>query len=166
MRSCFSCLLLKHHFLISLSKVLKQPRCPGKMCGYEDLTRLKRKCHKYFFLSRSYRGHQKTSDRLKIKQKKPQAYMQIHKIWGIKGGKNALNNIQSWLSLSSIWKYHWCTSASIRPWFSSNGFGHSWPLICSRLFPSRPTCYSFTWKSKEVQDAFLRDGLCSMSGMF
>lgn len=87
-------LLMRHNFLLSLSKVLNQSKLLGKMCGDEDLTRLKRKHHKYLFLSWSYGRHQKASDRLQIKQKRHKLICKCIKYRG-SGGRNALNNIQN-----------------------------------------------------------------------
>ena len=152
-------LSIEHNFLLNLSKVLNQSKHLGKMCGDEDLTRLKRKCHKYFFLSRSYGRHQKTSDRLQIKQKRHKHICKYIKYRG-EGRRNALNNILNWLSLSSNWKHCWCNTARVGPRFSSNRLAILWPSPCSRLLSFRSIGYNFIWKSKE-----LRDGLCSLSGM-
>lgn len=74
----------------------------------------------------------------------------------MRGGKNALNTMQNWLSLSSNWKHHWCNTARVGPHFSSDGFDHFFDLYlvpgCSvadwqaaALFGNRKNIKTLSW---------------------
>lgn len=83
-------LLTQSIFFLSLSNVLNQPKHLSKMCSDEDLTRLKKKCLKYFFFFKSSLYMEDIRKNLidsKSNKKGTNMYAntQIHKTWEVGG---------------------------------------------------------------------------------